>query len=144
MIFSITESMVKSHKELSVLLERLVDGVNLSSKQCWNLFEDFQARLFEHLNIEERAIFGFHNITDKRSKEIIRELLHEHGLMRSLVDDTAARLKANNHIDLVPFLELMNKHQNIENQVLYPKLDHELDDDEKKDMEGQIKKIIEK
>jgi iron-sulfur cluster repair protein YtfE (RIC family) len=130
---SISYYMLEDHKMLDKMLGQVLDGFDLDQNGIKNLFQEFKDKLEKHMQTEEQAIFSFSNLGDDEAMRIVRELLVEHGAIRNRLEEMSLLIiKGQKPEDFDDFVKLLNKHQSIESDVLYPKLDKDLKYDEKK------------
>ena len=131
--FSITYYMLEDHKKLELMLNQVLDGFGMNVQDIKSCFQEFKDKLEKHMQIEEQAIFSFSNLGDDEAMHIVRELLIEHGVIRTRLEELALMvLKGEKLDDFDDFVVLLSKHQAVEGNVLYPKLDKELKNEEKK------------
>ncbi len=136
---SIQFIMLKDHNRLDKYLSVLTDEIGIDDKEYIFLFKKFKIATERHFQIEEQAIFSFSHLGGNESQKSIRMLLSEHGRIRELLKEMDNEIVAGNAIDFKELSKLLLKHQAIENEVLYPKLDNELTEKEK---EYILQKII--
>ena len=130
---SITFYMLEDHKDLDLMLKQVLDGFGLSTIEIKNRFKEFKDKIEKHLQTEEQAIFSFSNLGDMETMQVVRELLVEHGTIRSRLDELSLSImKGEKPEDFEDFVALLNRHQSIEGDVLYPKLDRDLRAQEKR------------
>jgi hemerythrin-like domain-containing protein len=67
----------------------------------------------------------------EETQKIIRKLLADHGEARRHISKLKDDFQNQKEIDYSEFSSLMRDHQNTENDVLYPKLDRDLEESEK-------------
>ena len=130
---TITYYMLKDHRVLDELLKPILDGFGLDKAGLKANFQAFRDKLDKHMQTEEQAIFSFSDLGDAQTMQIVRELLVEHGSIRNRLEDLSLQIiKGEEPRDFEDFIGLLDRHQRIEGDVLYPKLDRELGDSEKK------------
>jgi len=134
----ITQMMVKSHAKLNMMINRVVDGVNMSQKKRLAMFEDFCEKLNAHFKIEETGIFGFVGGNDQMTKTI-RQLYDEHRELNKMVEKIGETIKTGSGDNFEEFLILMAKHTRTENEVLYPFLDLHLEEELRNKIRSEIK-----
>jgi hemerythrin-like domain-containing protein len=128
----ITHYMLQDHQELEALLFKLTEGFGVDKKEFPKLFANFKDKLEHHMQTEEQAIFSFSELGDMSTMNVVRELLVQHSALRSHLEDMALKVHKREALEnFQEFSELLDQHQSIEGNVLYPKLDRELGDREK-------------
>ena len=139
---SITYYMLEDHKELDSMLNQVLDGFGLSQADIKKRFQEFKDKMEKHLQTEEQAIFSFSNLGDAEVMKTVRELLVEHGTIRSRLDELSLQIiKGEKPLDFDDFVKLLQRHQSLESNILYPKLDKELKFSEKKFILHKINSI---
>lgn len=139
---SISYYMLQDHNVLDGLLQQVLDVYTDNPAQARRFFTKFKEQLEKHLQTEEQAIFSFSNLGDMEVMQTVRELLVEHGTLRGYLEDIALDLMRERPSDsLEAFVKLLGRHRAIEGDVLYPKLDQDLKNDEKKYIINKINSL---
>lgn len=134
---SITNLMLEEHEKINNLLLNLEENNELTSEK----FLELKRELGLHFALEEKAIFYLYNKIRNNEVEEIFDLMQEHGdiliILKSIEQDLESKLKPN----LNGLIELLSKHTNFENAVFYPKLDKDLNEEQKADMLNKINEL---
>lgn len=128
---SIAYHMLKDHQKVEKQLDQLLDGYGLDKNDIKNLFTDFMTSMEKHMVTEEQAIFSFSDFGSTEVANAVSELLSEHSQMRNLLNEMQEEVKSAYPKGFGGFVGLLKHHMKTENEVLYPKLDKELDDKQK-------------
>ena len=133
--------MKKHHYQLEGLLNKFIKKqheVEVFPKD----FNKFKWELEKHFFIEEKAIFTLIYSDDIDVHEMKDDLLHDHRSILKELDKIENSLKNNLNIDFSKFQKSLVKHRNFEDEVFYPKLEEELDDERKKKIIDRISNPI--
>jgi len=128
---TITFYMLEDHKAIDEKLAKLLDGFGMSREEIRQLYKNFFIHLEKHLQTEEKAIFSFSEYEDAEIRNTIQELLEEHSKMRELLKMMSKEIENGRPRGFDNFITLLRRHQDAENNSLYPKLDRELDEPQK-------------
>ena len=133
----ITSLMIKSHLEIDKNLKLFVDKIGNDFEEMRALFLKFREIINQHFLTEEQAIFSFCEASGYKY-DGISNLIHQHNLMLEMLDDINNDISLHKWPDIAELRKLIKKHREIEEGVLYPRMDVELDDNQKRFI---IKKI---
>ena len=104
-----------------------------------NVFENFKWTLQKHFFVEEKAIFNFYEKIKGEEVHELFDLMGDHGDLLNLMK----LVEENFDEDKIEELkQLLIKHQNFEDDVFYPKLDGDLNENQKKELIEKIKEVI--
>ena len=131
---SILRIMTKHHSILTQLISEL-DGT-------WARFDSFKWELEKHLFIEEKAVFMYWNSADLESHAVVPNLIKEHSKILDLLGGIETAVKSGMDVNLSPLKEFLIKHKRYEEDVFYPKLDKELDEEVKQMIRERIGKMV--
>jgi len=143
---AILDRMVKDHGKIVKLLndvEKVIDQEQ-DIVSTMKVFDKFEWNLEKHIFVEEKAIFTSYNPENvvegyKMLPELTKqhnEILHRLDLMRK---DVRSRRTVK---DVYSFKEFLIKHKNFEEKDVYPKLDQELDETQKRQIIDKINEIV--
>jgi iron-sulfur cluster repair protein YtfE (RIC family) len=127
---SISFLMFEHHQRLNKLLDKLIDPWGIDKETYQKTWSDFVGALEAHIQGEERAIFSYDQLGDQGVANIIRQLMGEHAQIRELIARISSGAKTIGP-DLIEMRDLLYKHESLECDQLYPKLDRELKEAEK-------------
>ncbi|MEN7982181.1 MAG: hemerythrin domain-containing protein [Nanoarchaeota archaeon] len=134
---SINELLIKEHGKL---LSFLINFTKEEDKEkAKNLFDNFKWTLQKHFFVEEKAIFNFYEKIKGEEVHEIFDLMGEHGDLLELMKFVEEDFSKDKIEDLK---KLLIKHQNFEDDVFYPKLDKDLNEQQKKELIEKIKEVV--
>lgn len=134
---SINNLMLKEHgKLLSYLVEILKESDEDKKRE---LFENFKWTLQKHFFVEEKAIFNFYEKIKGEEVSELFDLMGEHGDLLNLLKLVEENFDEDKIEELKQFLI---KHHTFEDDVFYPKLDSDLNENQKKELIEKIKEVI--
>ncbi|MFH1211173.1 MAG: hemerythrin domain-containing protein [archaeon] len=129
---SVAKEMVKDHNRVGNLLMILKQNMDQSHEQVLKLLDNFMWHLEKHFFIEEKIVLIDYHPTDEKTSEELSETLKEHERILDMVRRMAEDLKQSKKIQIEPLYDLLLKHKEYEDEVLYPLLDLELKESQKK------------
>jgi len=136
----ITRLMIKSHQEIDqrlALLEKIIGrDPGLADKS----FLELKNLIEKHFLIEEKAIFAF--IKKLNQYDGIPNLVNQHNLMLEILNNLENKIFSNQKLGISKLKAIIKPHRKIEEVILYPRLDTELDESQKKFIVEKIKKMI--
>ncbi len=128
-LVSLAKTMLENHKLIDTLFERLKKSLDQDPKTALKLFNDFMWHLEKHFFIEEKIIFVDYSPHDEETSAAISNLPKEHETMLSLsknIEEDLINNKKVGNSEFNEFKELLLRHKDYEDEVLYPMLDLEL------------------
>lgn len=130
----IVEILSKDHCRIDKLLSDF--RVNTSRPDSAKKFEKLRWELEKHLFLEERAVFTFLRSRDREDFAAIPELEREHDKILEMMDEIwVSLIKKDRKNTVESTTELCNillKHKSFEDDNIYPKLEAELDEKQKR------------
>lgn len=130
----IVEILSKDHCKIDRLLSDF--RTNPSSPDSGKKFEKLRWKLEKHLFLEERAVFTFLRLEDNEDFAAIPELEREHDKILEMLDviekDLGRKDRENLTENVTELCNLLIKHKSFEDEKIYPKLDVELNERQKK------------
>jgi hemerythrin superfamily protein len=139
----ILDLMVKDHRKIVGLLNDVEKNLNSDLKIMVGVIDKFNWELEKHIFTEEKAIFTSYSPTDiTEGYAMVPELIQQHNIIMNKMDVMKKDLMKKRSIDFYEFKELLMEHKNFEEQSLYPKLDQELDESQKKIIINRISEIV--
>jgi len=138
---AILDLMVKDHAKLIKELSKVEKNLKEDPMVARKSFRAFEWNLQKHIFVEERAIFTSYNpdyIGTMYKK--ISDIKKQHSnILKKL--DSLRDIENQNVLCIIDFKKILVKHKNYEENVIYPVLDQEITDDEKKYIIERIKEI---
>jgi hemerythrin-like domain-containing protein len=136
--------MVKDHCKIEKLLDEFEENADKDHTSAFNSFNKLEWELEKHIFVEEKAIFTSYNPKDVvEGYAMLPELTKQHNLLLNKLSnmrrDVHRRTKPT---ELYGFKEFLIKHRTFEEQEVYPKLDKNLDAENKKVIFDKINEII--
>lgn len=141
---NIVDLMLKDHLRLLSLLTRLErtdeKDVNLKYKK----FETFKWEVEKHFFLEEKTIFSKFATKKEEVKtyNLYIELVKQHEKILNLLDEIKKQIMQGFKPDIINIRDLLINHQKFEENLIYPKLDEELDENEKIKILNRVEGII--
>jgi len=138
---SIVNLMLKEHKIINELLSYFEDIIEEDFSDSKNVFSKLNWDIEKHFFIEERAIFKLYpkNNLDKD----IKRLLDEHKKITNLLDLISEEISNGKKPSTHNLKTLLSNHSRFENDTFYPRLENELNEEEKILIIERVKEIIE-
>jgi hypothetical protein len=136
---TISGVMTKHHHKLEGLMNIIKIQEKKDSETMKESFNRFKWELQKHFFIEEKAILQLKYFEKEETNLIKNQLKGEHVILEQELDKLEQCLEKNEKIDLSEFKDLLSRHRNFEDDILYPRLDRELDQEKKKLILDRIK-----
>ena len=140
---AILDLMVKDHNRLMKYLKDVKNNLKSDFEVLLKLFNTFEWNLEKHFFVEERAIFTAYNpdyIDD--SYQFFTDLSKQHTTILEKVESLRKRLRLGKSIDLSDLEDILLKHKTFEEKNVYPVLDLEINEGEKRFMIERINDIF--
>lgn len=134
--------MVRDHNRLMDYLKDVENNVNSDFEVLLKSFNTFEWNLEKHFFVEERAVFTAYNpdyIED--GHQLFSTLSEQHTLILEKVESLRKRLRSNRSIEVSDLEEMLLKHKTFEEKNVYPVLDVEISQGEKRYMIERINDI---
>jgi hypothetical protein len=135
--------MVKDHNRLMNYLEDVKDNLESDFEVLLKKFNTFEWNLEKHFFVEERAIFIAYNpdyIED--GHQLFTNLSKQHTNILEKVEFIRKRLRSGKSVDVSDLKEMLLKHKTYEEKNVYPVLDVEISEGEKRFMIERINDLI--
>jgi hemerythrin-like domain-containing protein len=134
--------MDKEHRELLNLLEEFLREFKKKPVESGMILEKFNVFIQKHFSVEEVAIF---TILDNISSETIEttfELMKEHQEMMALLKKIETELGEQVRTDVIELERVLRSHRILEDEQFYPRLEEELNENQKAMIISKIKEKI--
>ena len=140
---AILDLMVRDHNRLMDYLRDIENNLGMDFGFLSNSFNVFQWNLEKHFFVEERAIFTSYN-PDRVDEgyEIFLDLSKQHTEILKKIESLRKKLQRREPFDLNEIKNLLIKHKTFEEKNVYPVLDQEIDEGEKRFIIERINDII--
>ena len=139
---AILDLMLKDHNRLMKYLKDVEKNLKGNFKVLLKSFNTFEWSLEKHFFVEERAIFTAYNpdyIDD--AYQLFTNLSKQHTSILEKVESLRKRLKSGRSIDISDLEVMLVKHKTYEEKNVYPVLDVEISEGEKRFMIERINEI---
>lgn len=116
--------MAESHAELDRLIGQVSEAEDDDERA--GLFGKFKSKLEKHMLTEEQSIFSLDDLAGGSIVEVVRRLYKDHKKMKSEMEAAEDDIKNRQIPKLTGFIQLLFGHHRLEDETLYPYLDHHL------------------
>jgi iron-sulfur cluster repair protein YtfE (RIC family) len=116
--------MLREHGKINSLLIEYERDPNLKK------FNDFKWILEKHLFVEEKVIFEIYNNSSDQEIGELNQLVKEHKDMLWLLSGIEDNEENSSRISILK--KILPAHARFEDEIFYPRLDEELDEEKKK------------
>jgi len=139
---AILDLMVKDHEILLNYLKDVENNLGRDFGFLSNSFNTFQWNLEKHFFAEERAIFTSY-IPNEADKEYdyFSDLMNQHTKILKIIESLRKKLQKREPFDLNELKKLLIEHKTFEEKSIYPVIDQEVDECEKRLIIDRIKDI---
>ena len=140
---AILDLMVKDHARLMQLLKIAESHFGQDKDELMKSFHTFEWNLEKHFFVEERAIFTAYNpeYIDE-GYDVFLDLSKQHTNILEKVQILRKEVEIKEDVGTSKLKELLIKHKNLEEKKIYPKLDQEIGEGEKRFIIERINEII--
>lgn len=121
---SIQTLMLKEHGKINSLL------IDFERNPSEKTFNDFKWQLEKHLFVEEKVIFEIYEKSTDTEIEDLNKLLIEHKDILWLIKGIEDEKEHKSRISILK--KILPQHARFEDEIFYPRLDEELDEEKKK------------
>jgi hemerythrin superfamily protein len=134
--------MVKDHHRLMNYLKKVEDTLEDDHQKLKDAFDRFRWNVEKHFFVEERAIFTFFN-PDKihEGYHVFSNLSKQHTAILQKIDALEKKVQQEASIDVHEIKDLLMNHKKYEERQVYPTLDEEIAEGEKRFMVERIQEI---
>jgi hemerythrin-like domain-containing protein len=140
---AILDLMVEDHGKIVRLLDTVEKSRELDILSLMKAFDTFEWELEKHIFTEEKAIFTSYNPTNiVVGYRMVPELIKEHNELLNSLRVMRRDLLKQRPCNFEGFTEMLMKHKTFEEKQLYPKLDQELNEEQKQVIISRIKEIV--
>jgi hypothetical protein len=140
---AILDLMLKDHNHLMKYLKDVEKNLKGNFKVLLKSFNTFEWSLEKHFFVEERAIFTAYNpgyIED--AHQLFTNLSKQHTSILEKVESLRKKLRSGRSIDISDLEVMLVKHKTYEEKNVYPVLDVEISEGEKRYMIERINDIL--
>jgi hemerythrin-like domain-containing protein len=138
----ITESMAIEHERLQKILKEFEKETEGNLKNSLEKLYQFKWGLEKHFLVEEKGILELYGKIFGENVEEIFRIMKEHGELLDILKKIEGDLRENQKPDLSQLKLLLQKHEEFEDEVFYPKLDEFLEPQQKLEMKKRILEIV--
>jgi len=141
---AILDLMVKDHRTIVKLLKEVEKNLDADSKTLTKAFDTLNWNLEKHIFTEEKAIFtSYSPVNVIEGYKMVPELIKQHNVILNKMNLMRTDLMKKKPIDFHAFTELLTEHKTYEENFLYPQLDQELGESQKKVIIERILELVE-
>ena len=133
--------MVAHHALLDALFALFRDQIKDGAPNAKSSVAELRWETRKHFFVEENAIFDFVTMESYGVLSTINQLKDEHVTMLNDLKTFLEKFPAIKSDELENFHSLLESHRKLEEENLYPKLDKELSQDQKKEIVKRINEI---
>ena len=141
---SILSLMIKDHRKLNDLIEKLDESTKKDFDSMKETFTKFEWELEKHIFTEEKAIFTSYNPYNvSEGYKMLPELTQHHNFIVNKLNNWREDIRKKRVLtDVYSFKEFLDNHRQFEEEKVYPKLDESLTEDDKKHIIAKINEMI--
>lgn len=137
---SISKLMLRDHARIEASLDRLKNGLAGDFKALMDYFSDFKWEVERHFFFEEKVIFSDLKIKDEETSGMVNKILEDHELIFKYLLEIDDCIEEQEILpDLSKLMVLLKSHKDFEDETVYPRLDSELSDKDKRIIINRLK-----
>jgi len=141
MVETIHSLMLKENNRIEQFIDKFEKQLDNYEKTLAN-FNKLKWNVQKHFFVEENAIFRmFATIKSSETADLFH-LLSDHSKIIHLLKKIEEKLNQKIKPETKLFKEIFIQHRKFEDEIFYPKLDEELDVNQKKEIAVKIKQVI--
>jgi len=129
----ITSVMRKDHEKIQELLDNVRETPDLDNLNM------FRWEFEKHVFVEENAIFCLFKDSNEKNSEIMK-ILDDHEVLLKMLVTYENAISRSIRMGFDGFCQLLSEHKDYEDDIIYPRLDKNLTESEKKDIINNISK----
>ena len=130
---------VEDHERISSLLNDFKKHKHNRARKTKELFSQLSRSIAVHLHQEEILYTQYRNTTGK-TLPILQTIRNEHTLISEKIQEIKDELeKGEGKIEIGDLYEVIERHKNVEERLLYPELDNVLTQKEKDEVFWKLK-----
>ncbi|MEF8880007.1 MAG: hemerythrin domain-containing protein [Candidatus Thermoplasmatota archaeon] len=136
--------MVQDHSKIVDLLDEVESRNREGFEELKEAFEIFEWNLEKHIFAEEKAVFTFYEPEDvTEGYKMLPKLTEHHNYLLNELKKWRKKIRQHRALEGVyDFREYLVKHRRFEEEEFYPKLEENLDKDQKRRVIAKINEII--
>jgi|TARA_Y100000294_G_C8382256_1_gene267265 iron-sulfur cluster repair protein YtfE (RIC family) len=139
---TLAEAMSKEHEKVENSFDEFKKQLDTDFENSGKFFSKFKWSLEKHFFVEEKVFFILFEKIENQEVSDVFELMEDHGKMIELIkkieDDLSEKIKP----EVSELENTLKKHHNLEDDVLYPKLDKILSSEQKQEILERVKEVI--
>ena len=140
---AILDLMVRDHGRITKLLNDVEKDIHNEVLPLMKTFDSFEWVLEKHIFTEEKAIFTSYNpVNIYEGYKMVPELIKEHNELLNRLRVMRSDLLKKKQSDFAWFKEKLMNHKRFEEETLYPKLDMELNEEQKLMIISRIEEMV--
>lgn len=140
---AILDLMVKDHNCIMKYIKNVENNLGKDYGLLIESFNTLHWNLEKHFFVEERAIFASYKPEEPdKEYEYFSDLMNQHTEILEKIESLRKKLQTRKPFDLSEIKKLLVKHKTFEEKHVYPILDQEIDEGEKRFIIERINEII--
>jgi hemerythrin-like domain-containing protein len=136
---TILDLMVRDHQKINEIL-KCINGCDSFEPKCRDL-NKLRWSLEKHIFTEEKAILTKYEPTDDEGQRMLAHIVDDHEKILRLLKSMEVELKEKQNVDISEMMELLDKHESLEEDILYPRLEGELPQEVKQEIIERIANV---
>lgn len=137
----ILKLMLSHHALIETYLTFFLDSLKKPEVDSIFYLDKFRWELTKHIFVEDQIIFKNCELASSEICGVAKNLENDHITMLVLLQRAEADLSAHKEVDLAEFQALLRRHREVEEKILYPKLDEQLSEVKKEEIVSKVNEI---
>jgi hemerythrin-like domain-containing protein len=133
--------MISHHALIGMLFTLLKEELREKSQTAGSTFSELVWEIKKHFFTEENAIFDYLPLRGVDIFKTINHLRDEHLAMLNILKNFSDNFPKITNEQIEEFSNLLETHREVEEQILYPKLDKEIREEQKEEIISRINEI---
>lgn len=140
---TLTNFMINDHAIMHGLFVQIENNIKKDTKSLIKAIDEFEWKVKKHYFVEEKAIFtAYEPKNTSEGYAMVPNIIKQHNEILNKLKIFKTNIKKKKTFDFEKFKELLKNHKNFEEANLYPKLEEELSESEKKSIMKRINDIL--
>lgn len=140
---TLIDFMINDHAVMHGLFKAIEKNIEKDTKSLTKAINEFEWKVKKHYFVEEKAIFTAYEPKDTSDGySMVPKIVKQHDEILKKLKIFKTSIKKKKAFDFEGFRELLINHKNFEEGNLYPKLEEELPESEKKLIIKRINEIL--
>jgi hemerythrin-like domain-containing protein len=140
---TLTNFMISDHAILHRLFKEIEKNIEKDEKSLIIAIDEFEWKVKKHYFVEEKAIFTSYNPENSADGySMVPKIVKQHEEILKKLKTLKTDIKKKKVFDFEEFKEMLKTHKNFEEENLYPKLEKDLPESDKKLIIERINQIL--